>query len=140
MIDAIVGQKGSGKTSKLVDEINVKAQKNDVNIVCLEYGKRFDKQIPYQVRLIDITEYPVSNYAELLAFIAGISAKDYDISHFYIDSIYKVANDDSKEDLEQFISDLNTFSEKVDINFTITISDDIDSLPENVRKAARSEQ
>ncbi len=139
MIDAIVGQKGSGKTSKLVDEINVKAQNNDVNIVCLEYGKRFDRQIPYQVRLIDVTEYPVNSYAELLSFIAGISAKDYDISHFYIDSIYKVANDDCKDCLSKFFSDLSSFSEKSSINFTITISDAVENLPENVQQVVRKD-
>ena len=132
MIDAIVGPKGSGKTAKLVAEISRLAEEAESNIVCIEYGKRFDRQIPYQVRLIDITEYPVNSYRELLSFLAGLTAKDYDITRIYIDSIYKVANDDSLEDLAHFFDELETFATQNEVDITITISDEKDRLPENV--------
>ena len=90
MINAIVGHKGSGKTARIVKEITDASSRSDSNIVCIENGKRFDSVVPYTVRLIDIQEYPVSGFDELFAFIAGMNAKDYDISHIYIDSIYKV--------------------------------------------------
>lgn len=137
MIDAIIGLKGSGKTSQLVDEINEKAARDDTNIVCIEYGRRFDRNIPYHVRLIDITEYPVNNYRELLAFIAGISAKDYDISHIYIDSIYKIAQDDDHDHLSVFFNDLHAFAEQIQADVTITISDEYELLPDNVKEFAR---
>ncbi len=136
MIDVIVGPKGSGKSSGLVEEIIQKAQKEE-NIVCIEHGKRFDRQIPYQVRLIDVTEYPVANYDQLLAFLAGISAKDYDISHVYIDSIYKIAGTEDTSELSKFFDNLKAFTEQLKINFTITISDDLDKMPENVKACAR---
>ena len=93
MVEAIVGLKGSGKTSLLVDEINRHAGDGSENLICIEHGRRMDRVIPYQVRLIDITEYPVCGYDQLLSFLAGMNAKDYDISHIYIDSIFKIAND-----------------------------------------------
>lgn len=137
MIDAIVGQKGTGKTALLVQEISEFAKKPDTNIVCIEYGRRFDQSLPYTVRLIDITEYPVNGYGELVAFIAGINAKDYDISHLYIDSIYKVAQDDKHEDLAVFVDKLQKFSDDFKLDITLTISDDAKALPANVQAIIR---
>ncbi|NLM18935.1 MAG: hypothetical protein GX217_02805 [Clostridiaceae bacterium] len=137
MIEAIVGFKGSGKTSIIVDEITNVANTQDTNVVCIEYGKRFNQNIPYQVRLIDITEYPVRNYRELLTFIAGVSAKDHDITHFYIDSLYKIARSEDRIELESFFNDLDDMTKNIAAKFVMTISDDPDAMPDNVKKAMR---
>ncbi|NLJ70010.1 MAG: hypothetical protein GX328_00900 [Clostridiaceae bacterium] len=137
MIEAIVGSKGTGKTSIIVDEITNVANTQDTNVVCIEYGKRFNQNIPYQVRLIDITEYPVRNYRELLTFIAGVSAKDHDITHFYIDSLYKIAHSEDIIELEKFFNDLTDMTNNMAAKFIITISDDPDAMPDNVKKVMR---
>lgn len=137
MIEAIVGLKGSGKTSIIVDEITNVANTKDTNVVCIEYGKRFNQNIPYQVRLIDIAEYPVRNYRELLTFIAGVSAKDHDITHFYIDSLYKIANSEDRIELEKFFNDLEDMTKNIAAKFVITISDEPDAMPDNIRKVMR---
>ncbi|HHU52716.1 MAG TPA: hypothetical protein GXZ43_01365 [Clostridiaceae bacterium] len=137
MIEAIVGFKGSGKTSIMVDEITDVANTKDTNVVCIEYGKRFNQNIPYQVRLIDIAEYPVRNYRELLTFIAGVSAKDHDITHFYIDSLYKIAHSEDRKELEIFFNDLEDLTQNLAAKFVITISDDPDLMPDNVKRVIR---
>lgn len=137
MIEAVVGLKGSGKTSRMVEEISKVSKKDDTNVVCIEYGKRFNQQIPYQVRLIDITEYPVQNYRELLTFISGVSAQDHDITHVYIDSLYKIAHSTDLSKLEVFFNDLDELTKNMTAKFTITISDDPERLPENVKAVIR---
>lgn len=137
MIEAIVGLKGSGKSSVLVDEITNVANIEDTNVVCIEYGKRFNQNIPYQVRLIDITEYPIEGYSELIAFIAGISAKDHDITHFYIDSLYKMANSEDIDELENFFDDLDKLTKNMAATFIVTISDEPEKMPDNVKKVMR---
>lgn len=132
MIDAIIGHKGSGKTAKLVNAIVELAGSKDNNIVCIESGKRFDQSIPYTVRLIDINEFPVQGYDQLLAFISGMNAKDYDISHLFIDSVYKVAKVEGAEGLESFIESLEQLSEKAHVHMVLTISEDPENLPESV--------
>lgn len=139
MIEAIVGLKGSGKSSILVDEITAVATTKDTNVVCIEYGKRFNQNIPYQVRLIDITEYPVRDYRELLTFIAGVSAKDHDITHFYIDSLYKIAHSEDRAELEKFFNDLDNLTKNLVATFIITISDDPEAMPDNVKNAIRKD-
>ena len=138
MIDAIVGPKGTGKTAKIVDEITKLAQAPDTNIVCIENGKRFDQHLPYTVRLIDVTEYSIQGFNELFAFIAGMNAKDYDISHIYIDSIHKVARVEGNEGLAEFIKALDELAAKFKVKkVVLTISDEAEQLPKEVQEVIR---
>jgi predicted ATP-dependent serine protease len=124
MINLIVGTKGSGKTAKLVDQMNMIA--SDINriAVCVVRGKRLETQIKPQVRLIDVDDYPVKGYRELLSFIAGICAKDYDLTDIYVDSISKIAQDDNQEALSAFLDSLDRFSAESGVEFTLTYSED----------------
>jgi len=134
MINVIVGSKGSGKTARLVDDLNMHAISDAANVVCIESGRRLDRMVTYKIRLVDITEYPVRGYRELLSFIAGISAKDYDLTHVYIDSISKIAGDDNLANLELFLQELDAFAEKNTFNVMIILSAELDALPEGIRR------
>ena len=134
MIKVIVGSKGSGKTARLVDDLNMRAVNDAANVVCIEAGRRLDGYVKYQIRLVDITEYPVKGYKQLLSFIAGLSAKDFDITHIYIDSIYKVSGDDNLESLAEFLTELNQFATKDNFHVMIILSAEYDNLPENIKR------
>ncbi|MDD2427028.1 MAG: hypothetical protein PHR78_03705 [Eubacteriales bacterium] len=137
MIDLIVGAKGSGKTPLMLKEIESEARKENSNIVFIEHGRRLDHVVPHSIRLIDITEYPVKGYSELLAFLAGLSAKDYDITHIYIDSVFKVVGDDDPQHLVSFVKNLSAFAPKVDSNITIAVSCDQSELPAEIQEYMR---
>jgi hypothetical protein len=132
MVKVIVGGKGSGKTARLVDDLNMQAMNESSNVVCIEAGRRLDQLVKYKIRLVDITEYPVKGYKELLSFIAGISAKDYDLTHVYIDSILKISGDHDFEHLETFLADLGQFAEKNNFSVMIILSADPQELPESL--------
>ena len=132
MIKIIAGEKGTGKTAKLVDEINT-ASRQDNNIVCIERGNRLDQLLKPNVRLVNMKEYPVEGFDQLLAFVGGICSKDYDLTHIYIDSIFKVANDTSMEGLESFITKLDAFLKDTPVTAMIILSSKIDDLPEAVK-------
>ncbi|MCR5529653.1 MAG: hypothetical protein K6F49_10590 [Saccharofermentans sp.] len=133
MIKIIAGEKGTGKTARLVDDINTVAAQ-DNNVVCIERGTRLDQLLKPNVRLVNMKEYPVSGYDQLLAFICGICSKDYDLTHIFIDSIYKVAEDSDVADLEKFITALDSFLKDSPITATIILSGKVDDLPESVKK------
>lgn len=138
MVEAIVGMKGSGKTPIMLEEIAVEAEDPTNNIIFIEYGRRLDRLISHKVRLIDITEYPVRGYDGLLAFIAGLNAKDYDISHIYIDSISRIVGNEDMDGLTRFIADIERLAKQVDAKVTLTISHDLQTLPEAIRAYAKS--
>ncbi|NLT12109.1 MAG: hypothetical protein GXY06_06835 [Clostridiaceae bacterium] len=134
MIRVIAGEKGTGKTAQLVDDINAQAVTENNNIVCIERGNRLDRLLKYQVRLVDMNEYPCSSFDQLLSFISGIYAKDFDITHIYIDSIFKVAQSEEMKDFAAFLEQLDAFLKDKNIAVTIICSSSIESLDESIRK------
>lgn len=135
MIKLIAGPKGTGKTAKLVDDINAVAA-SDSNVVCLERGNRLDQLLKPTVRLVNMKEYPIEGFDQVLAFICGICSKDYDLTHIYVDAICKVANASDTAALASFLTKLDAFLDGTPVVATILYSGDIDTLPEEVRKFA----
>ena len=133
MIKIISGEKGTGKTARLVDDINQVAS-TDSNVVCIEKGNRLDQLLKYSVRLINISEYPVKGYSQLLAFIGGICSKDYDLTHIYIDAIKKVSGSDNMDELSAFLADLEAFLADSPITVTINLTANVDTLPDAIKK------
>lgn len=133
MIKIIAGAKGTGKTAKLVEDINSVAVE-DNNVVCIERGNRLDQLLNHNVRLINITEYPCSGFDQLLSFIGGICSKDYDLTHIYIDSIKKVASCEDFDLLKEFLIKLDSFLADKNINVTLIMTCDVDSLPDEIKQ------
>ena len=133
MIQLIVGGKGSGKTKKMIDMINESAKTTPGNIVCIEKSMKLTYDINYKARLIDVDEYNVSGYDMLYGFIAGILAGNYDIVEVYLDGVLKLGNHDL-EGLGKLLAELETLVK--DVKMVITVSANMDALPESVRKYA----
>lgn len=134
MIKVIIGIKGSGKTAKLVENMNLQASDASKNIVCIVRGSRLETQIKPRIRLIDISEYPTKGYREFLSFLAGICAKDYDLTDIYIDSIRKVADAEDNAQFSEFLSLLEPFADANGVNVTIILSEDPSKIPDEVKK------
>lgn len=133
MIKLIAGPKGTGKTAKLVDDINAVAA-TDSNVVCIERGNRLDQLLKPNVRLVNMKEYPVEGFDQVLAFICGICSKDYDLTHIYIDAICKVAGNYDLSDLTGFLVKLDSFLSDKPITAEIIFSGEIDALPEEAKQ------
>ncbi|MCH4153408.1 MAG: hypothetical protein LKG26_05235 [Saccharofermentans sp.] len=133
MIKLIAGPKGTGKTAKLVDDINAVAA-SDSNVVCIERGNRLDQLLKPNVRLVNMKEYPVTGFSQVLAFVCGICSKDYDLTHIYVDAICKVSEDYDLENLGAFLNSLDAFLKDTPVTATIIFSGDTDNLPESVKK------
>lgn len=134
MIQLIVGGKGSGKTKKMIDMINESAKTTPGNIVCIEKSMKLTYDITYAARLIDVDEYNVMGYDMLYGFIAGILAGNYDIVEVYLDGVLKLGNHDL-EGLGKLLDELNALL-KDNVKLVVTVSANMDALPESVRKYA----
>jgi len=134
MVRVIMGKKGSGKTKQMIEMINAAVQTENGNVVCIEKGEKLTFDIHYQIRLVEASEYDLASYATLKGFVSGLYAGNYDITHIFIDSLTKIAGGDCNVDTENFLDWLNTFSEKHNIKFTVTISDDASLASEGIKK------
>ena len=134
MVKLILGLKGSGKTKKLVDLVREAVDEGNGDVVVIEKERKLTYDIPYQARLIDAGTYDIGTYEFLKGLICGIHAGNYDITHFYIDNLYKLVSDKSEEALIGFISWLDKFSEAEKIEFYISISADPEAVPDTLKK------
>ena len=123
MIHVIMGLKGSGKTKKMIDSIQQSVASASGDVVCIEYGKKLTYDVNYRVRLVDSKEYGISNLDMLKGFLSGLHAGNFDITHVYIDNLYKTIGN-SREDGEAFVIWCSEFAKVNNMEITVTISDD----------------
>ena len=123
MIHVIMGLKGSGKTKKLVDSTHEAVMNATGDVVCIEYGKKLTYELPHRVRLVDSKEYGINNSDMLKGLLSGLHAGNFDITHVYIDNLYKTIGNDRAEG-EAFILWCAEFAKVNDMEITVTVSDD----------------
>ena len=133
MIHVIMGLKGSGKTKKMIDGINAAVAEAKGDVVCIEYGKKLTYDISYKVRLVDSKEYGISNADMLKGFLSGLHAGNFDITHVFIDNLYKTIGSDRAVG-EEFIAWCAKFAAANNMNITITVSDDPELASEAVKQ------
>lgn len=125
MVRLIMGEKGTGKTKKLIEMINAAAAAEDGNVVCIEAKSTMTFDIHYHVRLISADEYQISSYTELCAFISGLYAGNYDTSYIFIDNLFKiVTGGESNQDMDNFLSWLDRFSNTHGVKFAVSVTGD----------------
>lgn len=132
MVQLIVGNKGKGKTKHLLDKVNTVIKDAQGNVVYLDKSTKHMFELNNKIRLIDVSDYLVTNSDEFIGFISGIISQDHDLQHMYFDSFLKIACV-SENDVDATIEKLETISNKFHINFVISISIDENALPENLK-------
>ena len=134
MVKVIMGLKGSGKTKQLVHDINAAVKNESGSMVCIEKGTKLRYDIDMHVRLIDYQEYSMGTLAFLKGFISGLHAGNFDISHIFIDSFYKLVENAGVAEVEDFILWCDKFGAANDLSFTVVVSEDPANAPETLKK------
>ena len=134
MVKLIIGGTGSGKTKELIDQVNTAVKEEKGSVVCISRGNKLTFDISHDARLIDATDYPIKDYASLLGFVCGIHAGNYDITRVFIDSLYKIAGVKDVAQAEEFLNNLEKFSEKHSVNFTVAMSEDQTAITEGMKR------
>ena len=134
MVRLIMGDKGSGKTKKLIELINNAAAQEAGNVVCIEASKTMTFDIHYHVRLIVASDYEIGSYEAMRGFISGLYAGNYDISHVFIDNLFKIVKGECNHEAETFLDWLDKFSATHGVRFTATISAEEESATEGMKK------
>lgn len=134
MVRLITGEKGTGKTKKLIELINNAAAAETGNVVCIEAKQALTFDVHYQVRLIVADDYEIASYEAMRGFISGLYAGNYDISHIFVDNLFKIVGGTDNRDAEQFLDWLERFSGKHGVSFTVSASVDAESITDGMQK------
>lgn len=133
MVRIIMGPKGSGKTKQFVSEINDAVKSEAGSMVCIENGKNLTYDVDYRVRLINAKEYGINDVTLLKGFISGLHAGNFDITHVFVEGLYKIIGADLAL-AESFIAWCEKFGKENDMSFTITVSDDPAKATDELKK------
>jgi len=140
MIRVIMGDKGSGKTKRLIDMTNEALKSEHGNIIFIDDDKRYMYDLRHEIRFVDASEYPVAkkcNASEFLAFICGMLSADFDLSLIAIDAFKKLVKTPLADaEMENFFINLERLSDAHNCNFVLSISVSEEEVPEFIRKYA----
>ena len=128
-VEIIAGEKGKGKTKYLLDKVNESVKSASGNIVYLDKSQKHMYELSNKVRLINVTDFPVTNCDEFLGFICGIVSQDHDLQEMYLDSFLTIANVEDGQ-INHAIEKLDIISEKYNVKFVLSVSRNEADLPE----------
>ena len=129
MVQLIVGNKGKGKTKHLLEKVNLQVKETKGNIVYLDKSTKHMYELNNKVRLIDVSQYMITNHDEFVGFICGIVSQDHDLEQMFLDSFLKIACLEN-EDITPVIEKLEKISQNYCIDFVLSVSMDESELPE----------
>ena len=132
MVQLIVGNKGKGKTKHLLEKVNLQVKETKGNIVYLDKSTKHMYELNNKVRLIDVSQYMITNHDEFAGFICGIVSQDHDLEQMFLDSFLKIACLENA-DITPVIEKLEKISQNYGIDFVLSVSMDESELPEALK-------
>ena len=124
MIQLIVGEKGKGKTKHLLEKVNASAKTVGGNIVYLDKNNKHMYELNNKIRLINASEFPLSNEGEFVGFVCGIVSQDHDLEQVFFDSFMDVAyiKERTAQAVEAVVKKLDKISDQFKVDFVISVS------------------
>lgn len=133
MIQVIYGEKGSGKTKQIVALANSAAQVANGVVVYIDRSNNRIHDLNRNVRLVDASHYGLASQNDILSFIKGMLAANFDIEQVYIDGISRLL-DCNVAELEVLYNGLELIAAEHNVKFIITASASKDNLPAFIAK------
>ena len=134
MLKVMMGHKGAGKTKDIIDLVKKAAEEEAGAVVCIEKGSALTYDIPYSVRLVEAPDDCVGNFEFLKGMLCGMHASNYDLSHIFVDGLFRITGESTDVAVERFWDWGESFSDKNNIKLTMTISSDASLATSGIKK------
>ena len=132
MVQLIVGNKGKGKTTQLLEKVNGEIKEIPGNIVYLDKNTKHMYELNNKVRLIDVSQYMIENSSEFMGFVCGIISQDHDLQQMYFDNFLKIACLEG-QDMVPVMNKLEKLSKTYEVDFILSISMDESQIPADLK-------
>ncbi|MCL2378119.1 MAG: hypothetical protein FWC77_03230 [Defluviitaleaceae bacterium] len=129
----MAGQKGEGKTRKIINMANNEAKTTDGHLVFIDDDKRHIHDIHRDIRFVETGKGLLSNYREFTGFILGILSQNSDIQHIYVDGLNNIVETVDNESLLKLQARLTAIAKVDDVSFTVSVNYDKSSLPDDIK-------
>ena len=129
----IYGPKGTGKTKIIIDSANAVAETANGHVVFITDTNRYNHDIKYQIRLLDVSKFDIKSEDGLRGFIKGIVAANGDNEYIYLDGIARITGKPLAE-MSSIFNAMEMLESEFGVKFVITCSAAKEDLPEFVLK------
>lgn len=133
MVELIVGSKGKGKTKQLLLKAAEAVKNANGNVVYIDRSAQHMYELSNKIRLINISRFPIHSEEGYLGFLCGVISQDHDLEYLFLDGFLTVSNL-MGGDISDIISKIASLSDTYGVNFVVSVSSDINELPESCRQ------
>ena len=137
MVQILAGEKGEGKTKILIDLANESVSTSVGDVIYIDDDKRHIYDLNHKIRFVEVSEFPLANYRELIGFIYGIFSQNSDITKVFVDGIFKIVQSLGDEDLIKLVTRLDSMSKAYNVDFVLAGNVDPADLPKEVEQYIR---
>ncbi len=136
MIQLIAGEKGTGKTKRLIAMANEEIAQDKGAVVFVDDDKRYMYDIDSHIRFVNVADYTIDSPRALYGFLCGMLSQNFDITTIYIDAFLHIIKTfvDDKETLAEFFKTLEKTSADNNVNFVFNYSSASENMPEELKK------
>ncbi|MGN0527364.1 MAG: hypothetical protein ACI4IF_08000 [Acutalibacteraceae bacterium] len=135
MISLIIGNKGSGKTKRLISLINDAVASSNGTVVCIEKSPLLTTEVTHKARLIETESYGVEGADAFYGMVCGVLAQDHDITDLFVDATFKIIGRNYDE-FAALLKKLSKVANETDTKIVFTVSEDEANLPASVFESA----
>ena len=133
MIQVIYGAKGTGKTKLIVDAANSFAIEAKGVVVYMDRSNHRLHDLHRNIRLVDASAYDLHSQHDILSFIKGMLAANFDIEKIYMDGVTRLL-DCNIAQLQELYEGMEVISREHNVDFVITASGAREELPPFIAK------
>ena len=90
-------------------------------------------ELKNRIRLINTSEFPFTSTDEFMGFLCGIVSQDHDLQEVYLDSFMDVAFIKDKSVIESVFDKLDNISTQFNVDFIISVTLEVEEVPEKYK-------
>ena len=134
MVKILAGEKGEGKTKRMIDMANAAGKEAKGNIVFVDDDNSHMYDLHYSVRFVETPKFIMEDPQVFRGFVRGILSQNSDIETIYIDGLNHIMDRISDADFTAFIQELDKTSKEAEMDMVMIISRKTDALPAEVQQ------
>ena len=134
MVRILAGEKGEGKTKKMIDMANAASKEAKGSIVFVDDDNSHMYDLHYSVRFVETPKFIMDDTQVFRGFVCGILSQNSDIETIYIDGLNHIVNKVTDEEFVAFIQELDKTSKEAEMDMVMIISRKTDLLPAEVQQ------
>lgn len=120
MIRVLAGEKGTGKTKKMLSIANEHSTQSKGHVIYISNNSESMFELNSPIRLVDVSQFPISTVDSFIGFLYGVISEDYDIEYLFIDNLSTILKEDG-DGIQRFFDSAREISSKYSINMYISM-------------------